>query len=149
MCRHRFVVWTAFLGLAACIALACGGNRKIESITVRPSSADARNYPGGEVPFVATGHYNMAPMTVTPLQANWGVASLQIVNDIPILGPANGAASVDANGVAHCAANTSGTYSIAAWVNLPYSGPPPRCPLSWYNNMSCPNIAGTAQFTCP
>ena len=148
MSRHRFVVWIAFLGFAAYIALACGNTRKLQSITVGPTSADAQNYPNGEVPFVATGYYNSSPTTVTPLQANWGAALWRIENGTMV--PTNGAVAVDTSGVAQCAANASGTYSIAASVQLPYSGPPPPCPPPMYSNMpSCPYVVGTAQLTCP
>ena len=149
MCSNKFIVWTGILGLAACLALACGNDRKIESITVRPSSADAQSYPDGKVPFAATGQFNAPPLSVTPQQASWGVASLHSLNGVQILGPVNGEVSIDASGVAQCAAGVSGTFSVAAWVDLPYSGPPPPCPASFYPNMSCPNVHGTAQLTCP
>ena len=148
MSLHRSSVCIAFLGFAAWIGLACGSSRKLESITVSPASADAQNYPNGEVPFVATGHYNSSPTTVTPLQAIWGAALYQDENGTMV--PTNGAVSVDTNGVARCGANASGTYSIAASVQLPYSGPPPPCPSPTYSNMaSCPNVVGIAQLTCP
>jgi hypothetical protein len=120
----------------------------VQSITVSPASADAQNYPNGEVPFVATGYYNSSPTTVTTLQATWGAALFQNENGTII--PTNGAVSVDADGVAQCSANASGTYSIAASVQLPYSGPALPCPAPTYSNMaSCPSVVGTAQLTCP
>ena len=75
MSRPSFCRWISLLALVASIELACGsGSYKIQSITVSPATADAQNYPNGQVPFVATGYYNSAPGTVTPLQANWGAA---------------------------------------------------------------------------
>lgn len=148
MSCHRFIVSSPFLGLAACIALACGSNRKLESITVTPASKDAKNYPNGQVPFVATGQYTSSPTTVTPLQANWGAALFQNENGVMV--PTNGAVSVDANGVAQCSANASGTYFIAASVQLPYSGPALPCPAPAYSNQAwCPSVVGIAQLTCP
>jgi hypothetical protein len=148
MFLRRYIVCIIFLGLVAWIALACGSSRKLQSITVSPASADARDYPNGEVPFVATGHYNSSPMTVTPLQANWGAALFRNENGTMV--PTNRAVSVDTNGVAQCSANASGTYSIAASVQLPYSGPALPCPSPAYSNeASCPNVVGTAQLTCP
>lgn len=148
MSLHRSIVCIAFLGFAAWIALACGSSPKLQSITVSPASADAQNYPNGEVPFVATGHYNSSPTTVTPLQANWGAALFQNENGTMV--PTNEAVSVDTNGVAQCGANASGTYSIAASVQLPYSGPALPCPPPAYSNeASCPSVVGTAQLTCP
>ena len=150
MSCHRSIISTFLLGLAASIALACGGtSRKIQTVTVSPATADASNFPGGKVQFTATGSYNQSPLTVTPLQANWGVASEQTINGVEQLGLVNGAVTIDANGVAQCSAGTSGKFSVAAWVNLPYSGPPPPCPINFYANMSCPVVSGTATLTCP
>jgi hypothetical protein len=140
MPRHRVIVWIAFLGFAACIALACGSGRKLQSITVTPASADARDYPNGEVPFVATGYYNMAPTTVTPLQANWGAALANV--------PANEAVTVNSNGMAQCKASASGTYTVGAWVNLPVKGNPP-CVQFAFGGASCNYVLGTATLTCP
>jgi len=55
MCFNRSIVCITFLSFAAWIALACGSSHELQSITVSPASADAQNYPDGEVPFVATG----------------------------------------------------------------------------------------------
>jgi len=75
MSRPSFFLWISFLALFASVGLACGsGSYKIQSITVNPATADAQSYPNGQVPFVATGYYNSAPATVTPLQAKWGAA---------------------------------------------------------------------------
>lgn len=56
MSRHRLILSITFLGFVAYVALACGGSHTLQSITVSPASADAQNYPNGEVPFVATEH---------------------------------------------------------------------------------------------
>src|ERR1035438_8321612 len=88
MSRPSFFLWISLLALVASIGLACGsGSYKIQSITVSPATADAQNYPNGQVPFVATGYYNLAPATVTPLQANWGAALGSL--------PADGVVAVD------------------------------------------------------
>jgi hypothetical protein len=57
------------LFLAAGFALSCGGgsNRQLQSISIS-AVAD-----GLEVSFMATGTYNAAPITVTPLPASWFV----------------------------------------------------------------------------
>lgn len=151
MSRLGYLVSIVFLGLAGCMFLACGGSPgQIQSITLSPPSADAQNYPNGKVPFVATGHYNAAPTTVTPLQASWGVASEQLVNGVETFGFANGALSVDTNGVAQCTAGASGTYAVGAWVNLAVNGPPPGCPSGPFGQpYACLAVLGTAQLTCP
>jgi hypothetical protein len=135
MSRRGFFLWIFFLGLAASLTSACGSSRQVQSVTVSPTSADAQNYPDGKVPFVATGHYNMAPMTVTPLQAYWG----------PSL---NSPISVDENGVAQCNAGASGTYSVGGWVDLPVGRPLP-CGIGVYGEPVCYTVLGTARLTCP
>jgi len=145
MSRLRFILWTAFLGLAACIALACGSSRQLTSITVAPATADAQNYPNGKVPFVATGYYNARPTPVVPLQAGWGATAPG-----QVIGPPTSDITFDANGTAQCAAGASGTYTVGAWVNVPppHTNPPIMCPVSPYGN-SCSSVVGTAQLTCP
>jgi hypothetical protein len=142
MSRHAFSLWIISLVFAAWITLACGGGgaRQIQSVSVSPASADAQNYPNGQVPFVATGYYNSAPATVTPLQANWGAALGTI--------PAGGAVTVDSNGMAQCTTGASGTYTIGAWINLPVQGIPP-CPSFAFGAASCNYVLGTAKLTCP
>src|SRR5215831_7618685 len=126
MSRYTFLLWIFTLVVAGWITLACGNSpRRIQSITVSPATAQAQSYLNGQVPFVATGYYNSAPTAVTPLQANWGAAA---GNE-----PANGAVTVDSNGMAQCAAGVSGTYSVGAWVNLPVNGTPP-CPSFAYGS---------------
>jgi len=114
-----------FLVLVVWLALACGANPSganpsgthiIQSLSLSPSFADAQNYPAGDVPFVATGHYDSAPVTVNPIQASWAAQSVTIWNGTPVYGPTNGAVSVDANGLAQCAPGASGTYAIIAWA---------------------------------
>ena len=139
MSRHGFFLCVIFLALAACMTLACGSSRQIQSVTLSPASADAQNYPDGKVPFVATGHYNHAPMTATPLQAFWGP---------PAGSPVDSGISVDANGVAQCAPGASGTYSVGAWVDLPVTRALP-CGVGQYGEPVCYTVVGTAQLTCP
>jgi len=148
MSRHKLTLSVTILCLAAGLALACGSSHKIESVTIDPASADAQDYPDGKVPFVATGHYNSSPKSVTPLQADWGVQVYSFTNGTMV--KLDGSISIDSNGYAQCGASASGTYTIAASVALPHSGPPPPCPLSLYNNVAaCPSVIGTAQLTCP
>jgi hypothetical protein len=46
----------------------CGSNRQLQSITVNPASATAQ---GGQAQFIATGQFNMSPMTTTPATVAW------------------------------------------------------------------------------
>src|SRR5580693_4317565 len=93
------------LVLLAAFALSCGGNsssdRVLQSITLSPATADARDYPGGQVQFTATGFYTTNPETVTPLIAGgWGSCYDNASTT---------AISVSQSGVAQCASGAVGT----------------------------------------
>jgi hypothetical protein len=60
------------LGVQSCTDPA--QNRQLLSVTISPGSGTAQGNPS-QVQFVATGTYNTAPYTVTPLQTDWGVTS--------------------------------------------------------------------------
>jgi len=148
--RSAFFVSVVLLGLSISLNLSCGSSspaRQIESISVSPPSADAQNYPDGKVPFVATGTYNVSPMTVAPLQANWGAASIQLVDGTEELASTD-EVRVDRNGVAQCAAGASGTYSLGAWVAVPSKA---QCTVIGgpFNETACPALLTTAKLTCP
>lgn len=70
-----FLCFLAVL-LPASFVLSCGvkspGQDPLLSITLSPASADAQDYPNGQVQFVATGFYSDPSRTVTPLSAGWG-----------------------------------------------------------------------------
>lgn len=140
---------------AAAITLACGSSMShvapncstaatstnttgiLQSVTLCPATADARNFPDGEVQFVATGYYSAPPSPVTPLTATWGAC----YQDSPA-----SEVWVSAKGLAQCAAGSSGTYTI--WAFAP-SGQT-VCP-AWVNACGgggC-QVTGTAELTCP
>jgi hypothetical protein len=149
LCR----VSLGFLIIVAWLALACGagtsGAHIVQSITLSPSSADAQNYPSGKVAFAATGHYDNAPMTVTPMQANWGAESEFMWSGSFTYGSANGAVSVDPNGAAQCAPSASGTYAVVAWV-VQYPNVQGTCGSgNSIGEPGCNVVQGMAQLTCP
>lgn len=109
-------------------------NRSIESITINPATADAQDYPNGQVQFKATGYYNTPPSPVTPIAATWGVC----VENAP-----TNEVSVTATGLAHCAAGAVGTYTVFA-----YAFPNPSCLAITACGGGC-TVEGTAQLTCP
>lgn len=129
----------ALASFSLCVLLGCGDKGEISaqqehqllSITVSPTSGSA-TASGGQVQFVATGHYDSAPMRVTPLQVNWGTYSKRVGN-------------TSQNGLASCAA--PGTTTIEAWVFLQNSGP--VCTVIDPAGMPCGTINARAQFTCP
>ena len=92
--------------LALCFAclfltIGCGSTpRTLQSVTVSPTLADAQDFPNGQVQFVATGHFNKAPTSVTPFQlSSWLVSQA-------------GIATIDQNGLASCIPGQSGIATI-------------------------------------
>lgn len=130
--------------LAAAITLACGSSSSgnttavLESISINPQSADAEKFPNGEVQFVATGYYSAPPSPITPLnaRAGWGVC----FQNAPTT-----AVSVSSNGLAHCAADASGTYSVFA---SDFPNPSLACNVIGACGGGCV-VSGYAQLTCP
>ena len=143
--RLRFMLSILALVLAASFASSCGASSSnqqapiapagLQYITVSPATADAQDYPDGQVPFLATGHYTNPPHTVTPQTAAW-VACQQD-------GPTTTEVSVTQAGVAQCASGATGTYSINAWDISN-----PTCNIINACGIVC-TLVGTAQLTCP
>jgi hypothetical protein len=132
------------LVLAIGIALACGGGPAttnttgiLKSISISPPTADARDYPNGQVQFIATGYYTTPPFQVTPLTATWGACCQE--------NPSSGV-SVSTNGLAQCASGSVGTFTV--WAFAPSNAE--VCPafLGPCGTGGC-QVTGTAQLTCP
>jgi hypothetical protein len=126
---------------AAAITLACGSSTKpvnnsgsIQSVTVSPAIADAEDFPGDQVQFVATGYYKTPPSPITPLAAMWGVCQNNA---------ATAEVTISSNGLAHCAAGATGKYSVFAG-----DFPDPSCLAITACGGAC-MVTGTAQLTCP
>jgi hypothetical protein len=131
--------------LAAClaaltlviVAASCGsgasmGASQLQSITVNPPTANAENYPNGEVPFEATGNYINPTRKVTPQAASWVACSQNAQTSD---------ASVTSSGVAQCASGAEGTYNINAFVIT-------NCTAITACGGGC-TVVGSAQLTCP
>jgi hypothetical protein len=97
------------LPVQGCPPFAIGPNTTgtLESITLCPSAADAKDAFDGQVHFDAIGAYNTAPQTVTPLdaRAGWGAC----FQNQPTT-----AVTVSSSGVAQCQPGASGTYTVYA-----------------------------------
>jgi hypothetical protein len=116
-------------------ALSCGAGQsqsQLQSITVNPPTADAQNYPNGEVPFEATGNYINPTRKVTPQAASWVACSQNAPTS---------AASVSSSGVGQCASGAKGTYDINAFVMT-------NCNVITACGGGC-TVVGSAQLTCP
>jgi hypothetical protein len=132
--------------LAAAITLACGSptttacsatpsstnSSTPQSVSVCPASADAQNYPGGQVQFVAVADFLTTPSPALPTQVVWGACQQS--------GATTGV-TVSSTGVAHCASGASGTYTV--WA----SAGPVLCLTVGPCGECAPT--GRAQLTCP
>ena len=142
---YPLTVWVLLL-LALLATLSCGNsNRKLESVTLDPPAADARNFPNGRVQFSATGTFNQPP-SPAPLTSNdvaWCVgevtsamnptAGMCVGNVVPF-------ATVDQNGLAQCSPLSQGTVYILA-------GTPGEMMMA--DQGSQLKVFGSAQLTCP
>lgn len=124
-----------FLSIVALSVVSCGGmsmtmqQRFVQSVTVTPSSADAAKFPSGIVQFMATGNFNMAPMTA-PISVQWFIG-------MPGNPQMPAGVSIDMNGRAQCSGFV-GTVTITA----DFTGNPDRAGMA-------AQVFGTAQLTCP
>ena len=138
-------VWVPlFLGLLA--TLSCGNSdRKLESVTLDPPAADAKNSPNGQVQFLATGTFSQppSPAPLTSKDVAWCVgevtsamnptAGMCVGNVVPF-------ATVDQNGLAKCSPSSQGTVYILAGTPGAMVMPDEGSQLK---------VFGSAQLTCP
>lgn len=136
--------------LAIAITLACGSpaahlspscssaptatnNSMPQSITLCPTVADAKDYPDGEVQYVAIGTFQTAPSPAIPQSTFWGTC----YQNAP-----TSAVTISSGGVAQCASGASGTYTV--WA----TGGPALCNLVEPCG-TCGQPEGYAKLTCP
>src|SRR5580704_1580398 len=109
--QHRFLpfLFLLVLTLAAAITLACGSSspRTLQSVSITPATANAQDYPNGQVPFTAAGDYTTRPSPVSPISATWGACTTD--------GNTTTAVTVSSSGVAQCSSGASGTYQVWAF----------------------------------
>ncbi|MGA2858234.1 MAG: hypothetical protein ABSE40_15285 [Candidatus Sulfotelmatobacter sp.] len=145
MARFSWFRSRALLLLAVAATFACGSNRKLQSVSLTPAAADAKNFPHGQVPFAATGTFSKppSPAQLTSNDVLWCYGGLtNVAGPTPGLCVGNIAqfATVDQNGVAQCSPSFQGTVYILAGTA---SGP------------AMPNVGprlkifGSAELTCP
>jgi hypothetical protein len=150
MRKSRLLPFVFLLAPASAITLACGSpmspvtpscgtsatatNSGVPaSITLCPATADAKDYPNGQVQFVATGYYATPPSPVTPLKAEiWGACQQQ---------SSTTEVSITGTGLAQCAAGSSGTYNV-------YASDSTECNAITACGGGC-QVSGYAQLTCP
>lgn len=135
----RFACMLAGLLILGELALlGCGSSRQLQSITVSPATADAKDFPNGQVPFAATGLFSKppSPSPLTSKDVQWCVGSSSGTcagNIIP-------GATVDSNGVAQCGGVFTGTAFVLAGTEGSVMNPDSGQQFK---------IFGSAQITCP
>ena len=124
---------------AALVMSGCGSSRQLQSVTLTPASADAQSFPGGQVPFAASGTFSKSPSPVqlTSKDVQWCVGT----STGACVGNINPGASVDQNGLAQCNAGFVGTANILAGnvASMPMN-PDGGAQLKTF---------GAAKLTCP
>lgn len=124
---RRFV--SAFSVIAILLAVAgCGStSRQLQSMAISPATAS------GQAQFVATGHYNQAPLNMSPLPVLWAIY------------PPGGetGATITQGGLAQCEPAASGTFWVFAWAPAD-----PSIPIGQIETAK-QTVVGTAFLTCP
>lgn len=125
---------TALLMITGCAE----GNRQLQSLTVSPASATAN---GSAVQFTATGHWSQAPVTETPMPANWGACVADgsgTTTDV----------TVSQTGLATCSSGAKGNYMVFAW-DPQYGGSGPVCTAITACDGGCGRVSAQVGITCP
>jgi hypothetical protein len=127
-------------GLLLLVVIAgCGGNRQLKSVSLSPASADARNFPNGQVSFIATGTFSSppSPQNLTSKDVFWCVGS----SSGDCVGNVNPGASLDQSGMAQCNPGFAGTATILAGTQSSVMVNPDQGQQL--------KVFGSAQLTCP
>jgi hypothetical protein len=127
----RMAATLLILGMVGC------GENKLTSVTVSPAVADAKDFPGGQVQFTATGTFVVSPKPVPLKNIRWCIGRVD--------GWCNGfimsAASIDGNGRAQCLPGATGTVTVLAGQGIVGN----MMPDQGYKL----RVFGSAQLTCP
>jgi len=145
MPRSALCSTTFLLITAAVFVTNCGNSHQLKSVSVTPATADAKDFANGQVQFTAAGTFSNppSPVTLTSQQVTWCYGGLATAGT-PMAGRCAGNiaqfATVDQNGMAHCAPSFQGTVYILAGTESVSMMPDGGAQLKVY---------GSAQLTCP
>ena len=136
MTRYAFLFCCLLLLVLA--TATCGSSRQLQTVTLNPAVADARNFPNGQVSFAATGAFSKppSPVPLTSKDVMWCVGA----SDGTCAGNINTGATVDSNGVAQCLPGPARTVTILAGRGKASMNPDGSAQLT---------VFGAAQLTCP
>jgi hypothetical protein len=108
--------------------------RVLISINVTPATANAKDFPNGQVVFTATGAFNVAP-TPAPVSSDPPYSG-QFVVDNPVTGPiANVIATGNGTATVQCVAGVTATVDVTM--------------SALANNGTTATVSGNAVLTCP
>ena len=139
MPHRNSLIAIALLALLALQAVGCGSNnnsnRFLQSVSVTPATADARNFPGGQVQFTATGAFTEPPSPAlltfkTPYSGSFTVDPMMAT----IVSTGTGTV------VVQCNQGASGTTTVTAGACRNAGGA---------GAATCTVAFGRAQLTCP
>jgi hypothetical protein len=133
-----FIPAILFAALVACL-LSCATSdpnyaRVLTSITVTPATADAQNFPNGQVVFTAAGTFNVAP-SPGPVSSASPYFGQFVVNNPATGAIANIVSTGNSTVTVQCVAGAIGAVEID--MN------------AYANNDTTTVIGGYAQLTCP
>ena len=133
-CSASFLLFVLTLA-----TLGCGSGRKLQTVSLSPPTADAKNFPNGQVPFTATGTFSQppSPVTLTSKDVVWCVVDQKG----GCVGFINPGVIVDQNGMAQCNPTFVGTATVLAGNGATTSANP--------DGGSQLKVFGLAQMTCP
>ncbi len=137
--RSKFLFTGPLLLAAALATSSCGDNRQLQSVTLVPAAADAKDYPNGQIPMTATGAYSKppSPVLLTSNDIVWCVGTSDGTCHGNIISPV----TVDVNGVAQCSLGQTGTATVLAGKPSSKGANP--------DGTSQLKTFGAAQVTCP
>jgi len=139
MKRIIFLFFGPFLLAAALATSGCGSDRQLQSVTLVPASADAKDYPNGQIPMTATGAYSKppSPVLLTSNDIVWCIGTSDGTCNGNIASPV----TVDVNGIVQCSGAQTGTAIVLA-------GKPSSTAVK-PDGPSQLKVFGAAQVTCP
>jgi hypothetical protein len=138
MPNRKYMSAVLFVVALALQGINCGSNsnpnRLLKSIAVTPSTADARDYMSGQVPFTATGTFSMPP---SPAVLNFSTPYLGGFTVDPSL--ATIVSSSAGTATVQCVAGASGTTDVTASA----------CVYARGTTQTCVPVTSSAKLTCP
>ncbi len=125
--------------LAAAFAISCGSSgHLLQSLTINPATADAKNYPNGQVKFTAMGSYGGSSQAFAVNALWWNFTPWTTLPQAAIPLPGY---TLSSNGLAACV----GTGTFTVWATAPRD----QTLLLSQMTQSTSQLTATAQLTCP